>query len=182
MKRNSEDGTRPTEAHEQPDARRPADVYVPRWRAGPAAAWDFAVTSGLQDNILVHSVSDKDAALDRYEDFKNSFKSTSNLCQQAGFSFIPMILEATGGGWGKQARAVWSELAKKHALATGELTSDKDSAFGLLQRLSLILHRENARAIMRRRGACPVIGVSGHASLLAATLAEEAASRGPGTA
>ena len=93
-----------------------------------------------------------------------------------------MILEATGGGWGKQARAVWSELAKKHALATGELTSDKDSAFGLLQRLSLILHRENARAIMRRRGASPVVGDSGHASSLAATLAEEAASRGAGTA
>jgi hypothetical protein len=177
-----EDGTRPTEADERPDARRPADVYVPRWRAGPAAAWDFAVTSGLQDNILVHSASDKEAALNRYEDYKSSFKSTRNLCQQAGFSFIPMILEATGGGWGKQARAVWSELAKKHALATGELTSDKDSAISLLQRLSLILHRENARAIMRRRGACPVVGDTGHASSLAATLAEEAASWGPGTA
>ena len=27
-----------------PSHRRPADVYIPRWRAGPPAAWDFAVT------------------------------------------------------------------------------------------------------------------------------------------
>ena len=54
------------------------------------------------------------------------------------------------GGWGKQARRVWSELAKKHSLAIGELTSDTDSAIHMLQRLSIIFHRENARAILRR--------------------------------
>ena len=81
---------------------------------------------------------------------QGNFKSTSTQCQQSGLSFIPMIMEASGGGWGKQARRVWSELAKKHSLAMGELTSDKDSAVHMLQRLSIILHRENARAILRR--------------------------------
>ena len=86
-----------------------------------------------------------------------------------------MIMEASGGGWGKQARCVWTELAKKHALATGELTQDKDTAIDLLQRLSIILHRENARSILRRHGSVPSVAGAGHASSLAAMLAEEAA-------
>ena len=122
----------------------------PRWRSGPPAAWDFAITSGLRDDALLSSVTDRQAVLTNYEDFKENFKSTSTQCQQSGLSFIPMIMEASGGGWGKQARRVWSELAKKHSLAAGELTSDKDSAIQTLQRLSIILHRENARAISRR--------------------------------
>ena len=82
-----------------------------------------------------------------------------------------MILEASGGGWGKKARSVWSELAKKHASAMGELTSDKESAVSLLQRLSLILHRENARAILRRHASRA--GPDYAASMLAATFAED---------
>jgi len=87
-----EDGARPEESDERPEARRPADVYVPRWRAGPPAAWDFAVTSGLRDDALLISTTDKEAALTRYEDFKQSFKSTSSLCQESGITFIPMIM------------------------------------------------------------------------------------------
>ncbi len=168
-----EDGSRPLVPDDRPEARRPADVYIPRWRSGPPAAWDFAVTSGLRDDALVSSATDREAALTRYEDFKQSYKSTSTMCQQSGFSFIPMILEASGGGWGKQARRVWSELAKKHALATGELTSDEESAVTLLQRLSIILHRENARAILRRHVSPISVAEAGHASSLASTLAEE---------
>eukprot|EP00973_Karenia_brevis_P024501 3379831-Karenia_brevis.AAC.1 len=35
-----------------PGARRPADVFLPRWRAGPPAALDFAVTSGLRPDVV----------------------------------------------------------------------------------------------------------------------------------
>ena len=172
-----EDGSRPQGSDDRPEARRPADVYIPRWRSGPPAAWDFAVTCGLRGAAVVPSATDKEAALTRYEDFKQSFKSTGEVCRQSGLTFIPVIVEASGGGWGKQARRVWSELAKKHALATGELTSDKDSAVSLLQRLSIILHRENARAILRRHA--PVVAAASHAaSSLAATLAEGASPGG----
>ena len=147
-----EDGSRPRDSDDRPDARRPADVYIPRWRSGSPAAWDFAITSGLREDVLMSSVMDSQAVLTMYEDFKESFKSTSTQCQQSGLSFIPMIMEASGGGWGKQARRVWTELAKKHSLAMGELMSDTNSATQTLQRLSIILHRENARAILRRQG------------------------------
>ena len=43
----------------------------------------------------------------------------------------------------------------------------------LLQRLSIILHRENARAILRRRVSPISVAEAGHASSLASTLAEE---------
>jgi len=57
---------------------------------------------------------------------------------------IPMTMEAVGGGWGKMARCVWSELAKTWALASGGLATDSDCAILLQQRLSMTLHRENA--------------------------------------
>ena len=36
----------------QPEARRPADIFVPRWDLGGSAALDFAVTSGLRTDGL----------------------------------------------------------------------------------------------------------------------------------
>ena len=103
-------------------------------------------------DALADAVHDRDNILTRYEDFKCSFKDTKSLCNSQGISFIPMVMEAVGGGWGKEARRVWSELAKKSALATGEFTSDHDCAVMLRQQLSMILHRENARACLRRFG------------------------------
>ena len=58
-----------------------------------------------------------------------------------------------GGGWGKEARKVWSELAKLSAQAAGELASESAGAISFLQRLSVTLHKENARAVLRRLGA-----------------------------
>ena len=72
-----------------------------------------------------------------------------------------MVMEAVGGGWGKEAR---SELAKKSALATGEFASDHDCAIMLRQQLSMILHRENARASLS--------SVASLATSLASALAE----------
>ena len=76
------------------------------------------------------------------------YLDTKASCQAEGFSFVPMLVEATGGGWGSQALRVWSFLANSTATATGE---DRASAkLHLMQNLSLVLHRENARALVRR--------------------------------
>ena len=90
--------------------------------------------------------------LSKYEDFKCSYKDTKSLCEEGGLSFIPMVVEAVGGSWGKSARCVWSSLAKSSALATGELETEDTCAVMLQQRLSMVLHRENARACLRRLG------------------------------
>ena len=145
-----ENGTSPATSDGDASQRRPADVYIPRWQSGPPAALDFAVTSGLRADRMVEAVHDRESVLTKYEDFKCSFKDTQAQCLSQGFTFIPMIVKATGGGWGRAARCVCSKLAKSSAFATGELATDSICAVQLLQRLSMVLHRENARACLRR--------------------------------
>ena len=143
-----ENGSSVLDAHAQSSSRRPADVYIPRWWAGPPAAWDFAVTSGLRADKLRASALDGSVAESHYEGFKRGYLGTKDLCQAEGMAFIPMIIEAVGGGWGSEAAKVWAELAKTIALATGEPRAIISSR--LLQSLAIRLHRENARAILRR--------------------------------
>ena len=60
-----------------------------------------------------------------------------------------MIVEAVGGAWGPSAQKVFYELAKNHSVVSGERTNDILGQW--YQHFGIILHRENARAIMRRR-------------------------------
>ena len=140
----SEDGGRPDDS----GLRRPADVYVPRWRNGIPAAFDFAVTSGLRQTVIASSAQDGSAAACRYEDYKREYLDTAQTCADEGLTFIPVVAEAHGGGWSPNAHKLLSELAKRKASLTGEL--DSKVACELHQKLGLILHRENARAILRR--------------------------------
>ena len=130
------------------EGRRPADVYVPRWRRGTPAALDFAVTSGLRGHSLAASVRDASTAVVAYEGLKADHLDTKAHCLSEGIAFIPMVMEACGGGWGVEAMKVWTELAKTKALASGELASKVTTQS--LQILSVALHRENARAVIRR--------------------------------
>ena len=129
--------------------RRPADVYLPKWRRGIPAALDFAVTSGLRGDLVNESAKDGSSAPKLYEEKKCSHLDTKTLCEAEGITFLPVICEADGGGWGPTAHKVWAELAKFKALRTGEQSSVIVNR--LLQSLGLILHRENARAILKRR-------------------------------
>ena len=108
--------------------RRPADVYIPRWRRGAPAALDFAVTSGLRNNILNRSALDGSAATTEYESLKRSHLNTEEKCRDEGFTFIPMVCEADGGGWGPSAHKVWSVLAKQKAILAGEQDSISEPA------------------------------------------------------
>ena len=159
---NQEDGS----TRDSNSNRRPADVYLPRWRRGAPAALDFAVTSGLRRDIVGRSAVDGSAPTKAYEEFKRSHLNTEAACREEGITFIPMICEADGGGWGPAAHKVWNELAKHKALASGELDSTIVSQ--LLQSLGLILHKENARSILRRS---PGYTSPDHRELLAASVA-----------
>ena len=59
-----------------------------------------------------------------------------------------MIVEGAGGGWGDDAQNVWRALARAVAVNTGQNTATTSA--DLYQSLSLILHREGARAVLRR--------------------------------
>ena len=141
-------GASPEEGIRQanPDARRPADVYLPRWRRGTAVALDFAVTSGLSNiRAMLNGAS---SAVTTYKDFKRSHLDTERLCQEEGFAFIPIVAEACGGCWGTSALKVFHEPAKTKSLLTGESTDLLQTQ--LLQNLGTTLHRENARAVVKR--------------------------------
>ena len=59
-----------------------------------------------------------------------------------------MVMEAVGGTWGADASKILSHLAKDKAIASGE-KSETDLTH-LIQNLNIILHRENARAVLKR--------------------------------
>ena len=145
-----------------PAARRPADVYIPRWHQGTPAALDFAVTSGLRANALRATLQDAGSATASYEDFKNNYLNTRSSCIDEGIQFKPMIMEAVGGGWGPTAIKVFYDLAKTKATLTGETTNT--ALNHIYQNLGIRLHRENARAILRR---CAPVSIDA-ASILAA--------------
>ena len=132
----------------QNDTRRPADVFLPRWRSGLPAALDFAVTSGLRADVMVQSTHDPLAAVSDYEDHKRSHHNTESDCQAVGIHFMPMVVDAVGGSWGPTATKFFSELAKFKASVSGELRNTTLNHFH--QSLGITLHRENARAIHRR--------------------------------
>ena len=103
---------------------------------------------GLQSDAVVSS----DTVTRRYEDSKSRHKDARAECEAQGFAFTPMVVGGVGGRRSEAARSVWTELAKKSVLAMGELETRRSCAAMLMQRLSLTLHRENARACLRRFG------------------------------
>lgn len=128
--------------------RRPADIYLPRWRSGLPAAWDFAATSGMRADLLASSAASTSAATERYEEFKRKHLDTARSCAEQGIIFIPIVVESHGGGWGLEARRAFAILAKRAADASGEDAAALADQHA--QRLSVSLQRENARAVLRR--------------------------------
>ena len=143
-----EDGNEVRGGERGPEARRPADIYVPRWDLGGAAALDFAVTSGLRTDLLERTAADGSSCLTSYEEFKNTFLDTAAHCASEGIAFVPMVVEAHSGAWGPAASKVWLRLGKAISLLSGESTAVE--ALRALQNLGLTLHRETARAILLR--------------------------------
>ena len=109
---------------------------------------DIAVTSGMRGDMLHKSADDGTSAAIEYEHFKRSYLNTEQKCHENGITFIPLIMEAHGGGWGSAATAVWNQVAKYKSTISGDTVST--SAMLISQSMGLILHRENARAILRR--------------------------------
>ena len=66
----------------------------------------------------------------------------------SGVQVFPFIIEAHGGGFGPVARRVLAEVARAGAAREGEEVEAQASS--LLRRMSVSVHRENARAILRR--------------------------------
>ena len=117
-------------------------------RVACPAAVDFAITSGLRADRVERAQEGAQAIADDYAATKCAHLDTEQKCQVAGFSFLPLVFEAHGGGWGTQARKTLGFIGHQSA-AIGEWCPE-GTPLRLAQRVSCSLHRETARAILRR--------------------------------
>ena len=129
-------------------ARRPADVWLPRGRAGRGEALDFACSSSMRADLMARTAESPTVVFEEYDAFKRSFKNTEKHCTDQGFQFTPMILDSHSGAWSSSARAMLGWVAQGVAAVWGD--SVEAVSLRAAQRISISLHRENARAVMRR--------------------------------
>ena len=134
------------------NARRPADVYLPRWSRGSPAALDFAVTAPFKQSSLTLAAKEALAAASDYTSRKKTHLNTAESCQQLGISFLPMVVETTGA-WSADATKVLGQLAAAVAAATGRHFSTLYAE--LLQGAAVRVRRANARAALRRASQVP---------------------------
>ena len=136
------------------DARRPADVWLPLG-GGHAKrmpeAWEIAVASGMRQASLKVSVGQPECITKGYAAFKEAYQDTKERCIQNGLVFTPVVFEAHGGGFGKAARRVLDCIANQQMLAGA--WSAEGVSLKIAQRISCTLHRETARAILKRLSA-----------------------------
>jgi hypothetical protein len=123
-------------------------VWLPKGSSGKGEALDFAVTSGMRSDLIRQVTSAPEVVFQQYEQAKRTYKDTDQLCSEAGFLFVPMVVEAHAGGWSKTARNMLDWIALQAAAAHHEDPSAV--SLRIAQRISCVLHRENARAVLRR--------------------------------
>ena len=150
-------------------SRRPADVWVPRGPGGGPEAWDFSVTSALRLGPAAPDPAAFAGVFSSVETRKKAFLDTASQCSHVGITFCPLVIEAVGGGWSEALRSVVSWNASESNRNSS--VSHSDTSFKIAQSISCALHRENARAILKR---APEQTVS-HCSSLSLSLLSESA-------
>jgi hypothetical protein len=98
--------------------------------------------------VLTASVTDGSRASTDFEARKCQHLSTLEACTSEGLQFVPLVVEACGGGGGPIALKTWRSLGEAISARTGEGSSVESQR--LLQTLGIALQRENARAVLRR--------------------------------
>ena len=110
------------------------------------------MTSGLRSDTLQSVILDPTAVCAQYDDFKRGYLDTETQCAARNLDFLPFIVEAHSGGVGKTARRICSHIAKIGSARESEDISETTST--LFRRITISLHRENARAVLRRLPGC----------------------------
>ena len=128
--------------------RRPADVWLPRGSDRRGEALDFACSSALRSGLLASTVDHAASVFENYEGFKRTHLDTERIANEAGFQFTPMICEAHSGAWSLTARRVIDRISEAIASTSGE--EKHVTSLRVAQRISVALHRANARAILQR--------------------------------
>ena len=124
---------------------RPADILVQNWEFGKPAALDFTVTSPLNPTTLNGASVTAGSAASAAEPRKHATNDAK--CNRLCWVCIPLAVE-TYRCWGDEAIKCLDRLAARIATRTARPKSSAVSA--LYGRLSIVLVRANARAILAR--------------------------------
>ena len=125
--------------------RRPADVFIPGWAGGRAAALDVTVVHPLQDATRARAAVEPGYALSYA--YTNKMRGTADLCDQQGIAFIPIVAESMGGLHNiaiQQLRKLGSALARH----TG--TDESESINHLMTRTSILLQKGLSALLLNR--------------------------------
>ena len=114
----------------------------------PGEALDFGVTSAMRGDLFRQTAETPEAALTKHDREKREHLDTGQQCEAADFHFVPMGLEAHARVWSPTARGILDWIA--HQSAASHHEPPHTCSLRIAQRTSCTLHRENARAILRR--------------------------------
>ena len=76
------------------NGRRPADVWLAHWKNGRSGAVDFAVTSGLRNDMISMAAQDPSTVWGNYEDFKRQYLQTQASCNERNMEFLRFVVES----------------------------------------------------------------------------------------
>jgi hypothetical protein len=97
----------------------------------------------MRADIFRQAAQTPELVFSHYAKHKREYLQTAKSCEEAGFRFVPVILEAHGGGWGSMARGVLDWVSRQVAAVQQEEVHVV--SLRIAQRISCTLHRENAR-------------------------------------
>ena len=124
---------------------KPADIFVSDWSEGKGACFDVAVTCPLQIKYINRAANEQ---LYAAEDYAENVKipKYSQACAAKNLLCIPLVFESFGG---------MTKNTEETLLRTARFYCHRLSiSIGitqLFQRISIVLHRHNARMILSRR-------------------------------
>ena len=123
----------------------PADVLVSNPSGSASAAYDITVTSPLNPSIILEAGVSAGSAAKAAEVRKHLKYDVK--CSELGWQCTPLAVEKYGA-WGAEACNTFSFIASRVAIMTNKSKSMiLSNVYG---KLSIILVRSNARAIMLR--------------------------------
>eukprot|EP00731_Ephydatia_muelleri_P021851 Em0014g442a len=124
---------------------RPADILIPNWVMGRAAALDVSVTSPLNPQTLLEAGVTATAAALTTEERKHD--ENDPKCSELGWVCIPVVAESYGA-WGREATLLFSTIASRIATLSNKPKSV--TLIDIYGRLNLQLVRANATSILAR--------------------------------
>ena len=129
------------------DQTRPADVLVPTWNLGKDAALDITVVNPLNDTNIDGAIAIRGSAAAAAASRKHG--NNDAKCRKLGWECLPMVVTCYGE-WGSEAIAFLDRLASRVAMQTATSTPEMKNA--IYTRLSCLLMRSNAQAMLSRGG------------------------------